>query len=426
MKKNLLINKTVTSILLIGVFCLSIPHYSYAANPTLRETQQNAAQTNTSSQTTRSNTNTSQQTQEDAFRQRTSQLNRIGTNDAQAGAYNGDTSQSTGATGSASGAVSDALGCSASSLLGQAIATGLKSLVSSAVGGAVSSALGNSVPVGLNETADNSAAIKASSEADASTNAFQQIFGVSIGASFNGIAFCIVNGLITYIADSTIAWANSGFQGNPAFIENTGNFLQGLADRQASEFIGALAYNTTGLNVCEPFRVDLAIALSESYGGQDQAGVNPAAISCSMDQIGQNFESFANGGGIGGASIDGYWSNWNQMRQTENNPWGAYIEAGEYLRAQIDVKQNTATFELGLNNGYLNFEKCEDPAAAKKGDKKSCKTYTPGSLIESSLQDTLKIPKERLVAAEKIDQVITAVANALIKKALNKVLEKDN
>ena len=105
---------------------------------------------------------------------------------------------------------------------------------------------------------------------------------------------------------------------------------------------------------------------------------------------------------------------------------GAYIEAGEYLRAQIDVKQNTATFELGLNNGYLNFEKCEDPAAAKKGDKKSCKTYTPGSLIESSLQDTLKIPKERLVAAEKIDQVITAVANALIKKALNKVLEKDN
>jgi hypothetical protein len=113
------------------------------------------------------------------------------------------------------------------------------------------------------------------------------------------------------------------------------------------------------------------------------------------------------------------------MRQTPNNPWGAYIEAGEYLRAQIDVKQNTATFELGLNNGYLNFERCEDPAAAKKGDKSSCRTYTPGSLIESSLQDTLKIPKERLVAAEKIDQVITAIANALIKKALNQVLESN-
>ena len=425
MQKNLLINKTVTSILLIGVFCLSIPQESYAANPELRQSQQNTAQTNTSAptQTTGSNTNTSQQAQENAFRQNVLRQSNIGTNDAQAGAYDGDTSGSAGATGSASGAVSDALGCSASSLLGQAVATGLKSLATKAIG-TVTSAL-TTVPISANAVGDNIDKGATAADADASTNAFQQIFGVPFGASFNGIAFCIVNGLITYIADSTIAWANSGFQGNPVFLENTGNFLQGLADRQASEFIGALAYNTTGLNVCEPFRVDLAIALSESYGGQDQAGVNPAAISCSMDQIGQNFESFANGGGIGGASIDGYWSNWNQMRQTENNPWGAYIEAGEYLRAQVDVKQNTATFELGLNNGYLNFEKCEDPAAAKKGDKKSCKTYTPGSLIESSLNDTIKLGKERLVAAEKIDQVITAVANALIKKALNKVLEKN-
>lgn len=410
MKKSLL-HKIISSILLISVFYLSLPQNTLAANPTLRETQQNAAQTNTTSNQTT------------ALPEVTITGNRV--RDAQAGAYDGDTSQSTGATGSASGAVSDALGCSASSLLGQAVATGLKSLASKAVGRAVSSIAGNSVPTALNESADNSAAIRASSEANTATNAFQEIFGVAYGASFNGIAFCIVNGLITYIADSTIAWANSGFQGNPAFVENTGNFLRGLADRQASEFIGALAYNTTGLNVCEPFRVDLAIALSEVYGGQDQSGLNPTAISCSMDQIGQNFESFANGGGIGGADIQGYWSNWNQMRQTPNNPWGAYIEAGEYLRAQIDVKQNTATFELGLNNGYLNFERCEDPAAAKKGDKSSCRTYTPGSLIESSLQDTLKIPKERLVAAEKIDQVITAIANALIKKALNQVLESN-
>lgn len=421
MHKKLLINKIVTSILLIGVFCLSVPQGASAANPTLRQTQENAAQNNTTAPTQTSapaTTNTTKTTSSN-----TNTIPKaIPVTDAQAEAYDGDTSQSTGNTGSASGAAADALGCSAGALLGNMITSGLKSLITDTVVGELQTQ--QTVPINTQKD-QNTKNIKNAATANADVNAYQQINGIATGSSWNGIAWCIVNGLITYIADSTIAWANSGFQGNPAFIENTGNYLQGLADRQASEFIGALAYNTTGLNVCEPFRVDLAIALSEVYGGQDQAGMNSGRISCSMDQIGQNFENFANGGGMGGANIDGYWSNWNQMRQTENNPWGAYMEAGEYLRAQIATKQNTATFELGLNNGYLNFEKCEDPAAAKKGNKKSCRTYTPGSLIQSSLEDTLKIPKERLVAAEKIDQVITALANALIKKALNTVLEEN-
>jgi hypothetical protein len=349
--------------------------------------------------------------------------------DAQAEAADGDTSGESGAAGGGGAPVSDALGCSASGLLGRAISMGLKSLTSKAVG-KVTSAL-TTVPISANAVGDNIDKNANASEADSSVNAVQQIFGVPFGASFNGIAYCIVNGLITYIADSTIAWANSGFQGNPAFLENPENFFRTLADRQASEFISSVGYNTTGLNVCEPFRVDVAIALSESYGGQDQAGANPNRMSCSMDQIGQNFMDFANGGGGGyggegggGPNVDGYWSNWNQMRRDENNPWGAYMQAGEYLQAQVAVKENTAKFELGLNNGFLNFKKCEDKGAAKKGDTSSCKTYTPGSLIESSLNDTLKLGKERVVAAEKIDQVITAVANALIKKALNTVLEK--
>jgi hypothetical protein len=340
--------------------------------------------------------------------------------DKQAEAADGDTSGTTGGSGGGA-SVSDALGCSASGLLGQAVSMGLKSLTSKAVG-KVTSAL-TTVPISANATGDNIDKTAAASEADSAINAVQQIFGIPFGASFNGIAYCIVNGLITYIADSTIAWANSGFQGNPAFLENPESFFGTLADRQASEFISSLAYNSTGVNVCEPFRVDVAIALSESYGAQ-QGGGNPNRFSCSMDQVGQNFMNFANGGQDGGADINGYWSNWNQMRQEENNPWGAYMEAGEYLRGQIAVKENTAKFELGLNNGFLNFKKCEDKAAAKKGDTSSCKTYTPGSLIESSLNDTIKLGKERLVASEKIDQVITALANALVKKALNTVLQK--
>lgn len=424
MKNARILNRIVTTMVLVGVVSLSIPQHSYAFTEgvdelqRIQQTQQNATQNNTTPN--QSSTGSQNQPIElpDGDRIR----------DNQAGAYDSDTSGVSGGTGSAGGAVSDALGCSASSLLGQAVSLGLKSLVGNTVASQVSSAASQAVPIESNSKFDNLAAIFKATDANTAVNAIQQLFGLPIGASFNGIAYCIVNGLITYIADSTIAWANSGFQGNPAFLENPENFFKTLGDRQASQFISDLGYNATGLNVCEPFRVDLAVALSESYGAE-QNGVNPRRLSCSMDQISQNFMDFANGGGYGGSgggpNIEGYWSNWNQMRQNENNPWGAYIEAGEYLRAQVAVKENTAKFELGLNSGYLSFKKCEDKVAAKKGDTSSCKTYTPGSLIESSLQDTLKIPKERLVAAEKIDQVITALANALIKKALNTVLSKE-
>lgn len=341
--------------------------------------------------------------------------------DQQAVSASGDTSKASGnASSGTGGAVSDALGCSAASLLGEAVSTGLKSLASKAVGKVAS--VFTTVPISATAVGDNIDRGADAADANASTNAFQQIFGVAWGASFNGIAFCIVNGLITYIANSTIAWANSGFNGNPAFLENPEAFFSTLADRQASNFISSVAYNTSGVNVCEPFRADLAIALSQSYGaGQN----NMNRFSCSMDQVSQNFANFANGGYGGGANVNGYWSNWNQMRQDQNNPWGAYIAAGDYMQAQISMKQNTAKFELGLNNGFLNFKKCEDPAAVKKGDNSSCKTTTPGKVIEEQLNSTLNLGKQRLVMADKIDQVVTAVANALVKKALNTVLQKN-
>jgi len=410
-----ILHKAMSGILLFGIATISMPQTLFAIGPDPEsQVRIGAAQT----------TSSSGQTPIQAVPvNEAGVVQAVAVPDGQADAYNSDTSNATGASGSGSGAVSDALKCSASGLLGQAVTMGLKSLVGSAAGSAVSSVAATAVPITANSSSDNTASIKSSSDANASVNAIQQIFGVSFGASFNGIAWCIANGLITYIANSTIAWANSGFQGNPAFLENPETFFQTLADRTASGFIANLAYNKTGINVCEPFRVDLAIALSESYANQrGTAGQN--RLSCSMDQMGQNFQNFANGGGIGGGDIRGYWSNWNALREDENNRWGNYIEAGEYLRAQVSVKENTAKFELGLNNGFLNFKKCEDPVAAKNGDLSSCKSTTPGAIIQSSLEDTLKIPKERLVAADKIDQVITALANALIKKALNKVLEQ--
>ena len=72
-----------------------------------------------------------------------------------------------------------------------------------------------------------------------------------------------------------------------------------------------------------------------------------------------------------------------------------------------------------MNDGWLNFKKCSDP-----NDPASCKTTTPGKLIESSLNQSLGMGKQRLIMADEFDEMITAVVNNLIRVALNKVLEE--
>jgi hypothetical protein len=354
-----------------------------------------------------------------------------GGGDAQANAYSSGTGgNGGGSSGSGGGGVAGALGCSAGSILGQSISMGLKSLVGKALAGTIGAV--KNVPIIANALGDSLDAARNAAEANSAVNAVQQINGIPIGASFNGIAYCIVNSIIQYVTQSTIAWAKSGFNGNPAFIQNPEAFFQTLANTQASQIISGIAYNTNGANACQTFRSDLGTALSQSYGSQIPNGVAPPAqISCSATAPQAGGTVAAPTTGIGaqtssGGSGGGFWSSWNQTRLPENNLAGAYIKASDYISNQITAKKQVTQQEISNNNGYLNFKKCEDTAAAKKGDTSSCKTTTPGSLIQSALQNTINLAKQRLVDASKIDQVITAITNALIKKALNTVLDSTN
>jgi hypothetical protein len=118
---------------------------------------------------------------------------------------------------------------------------------------------------------------------------------------------------------------------------------------------------------------------------------------------------------------EGGWEGWFSMTQNaSNNRIGATILATDALYTRISARNNTAKLELGLNNGFLNYKKCSNP-----NDSRSCKTVTPGTVIQSSLEKSLNLPKDRLVLAQKFDQVISAVVDNLIKVALNEVLNSN-
>lgn len=323
------------------------------------------------------------------------------------------------ATSAVGKTAAEALGCVAGGLLAQVIAQGISVAIA-----------------GLFDAADYSLPVKdiglrANGRLETAAHTSINIFGFPTGVSWDGISWCIVNSIISYIADSTIRWANSGFNGNPSFVQNPERFFKGLADQQASQFIQQLAYDTTGFNVCKPFRAQIAIGLANSYNNNTG---NKFDGSCSLDTVKNNVSGFAknpitvssSGGQSPQAGINNYWKNWNQTRQDQNNPFGAYLLAQDYMNTQISMKNNTMSVQLQTNGGFLSFYKCEDPEAAKKGDTRSCNVTTPGKLVQSSLEKSLNLPKDRLVLASKFDQVVTAIVNNLIKVALDKVLTPSN
>jgi hypothetical protein len=351
--------------------------------------------------------------------------------DPQVKAYLGQQEdQSTNIASTAGAVAGDVLGCGAGLILANLIIYGFNFLLS-ALRGVLERNLALALPVNLVGKAARD--IQAQTEAHTITT----IFGIPIGVSWDAIGWCIVNSIITDIANKTIEWANSGFNGKPAFIQNPERLFEGLADREATDFIQGVAYGAGGINLCEPFKIEVAVGLSESYGNSytneygGAVGANGAyeaygrQASCSIDQMKNNIQNFGkdvrvttNSSGQSVRDNSGFWSAWNATRRDENNVWGSYQIANDFLGARISRQQNTAKLEIGMNKGWLNFKKCEDPK-----DTNSCDTYTPGTLIQSSLEKSLGLPKDRLVSVQKFDQVITAIVNNLIKVALNKVLE---
>lgn len=249
-------------------------------------------------------------------------------------------------------------------------------------------------------------------EADTNARTGMFVMGIQTGVSWDGIAYCVVNTIIDYIVNSTIAWANSGFKGNPAFIRNPEQFFKQLADREAANFIREVAYDTTGINVCAPFRIVISTGLAGSYSGMNNYGRNN---SCSLSQMQQNAMQ------SGRYTITSP-TDWIALTKPQNNIYYSYISAGDELSKRISVKRNTATLDLTINRGFLSYKKCKDES---KPESKTnpCDTVTPGGLIADSLSKTLNMSKERLVSAQRFDQMVDAIVNNLIKIALSKALE---
>lgn len=294
-------------------------------------------------------------------------------------------------------------------LLASSITSGIKSVGKSMMGSATETT--TKVPVTLIGT---QVATNIEAETNARTGSFMSGTNTQIGVGWDGIGYCIVNTIIDYIINSTIQWANTGFKGNPAFIRNPEQFFQNIANREASLFIQELAYNKVGINVCSPFRIQIATGLKAAYNGSLNNMKNYG--SCTLTQMQQNMMQ-------SGQYTITTPTDWIALTRPENNIYYSYIKAGDELHNRINIKRNTATLDLTINKGFLSYKKCKDDTKPESKTN-TCEVKTPGIMIADGLSKTLGMSKDRLVNAQRFDQMVDAIVNNLIKIAISKTMEE--
>lgn len=251
------------------------------------------------------------------------------------------------------------------------------------------------------------------------------------------------NSLLRELTKATVKWIDSGFDGSPAFITDTGAFLQDTADRTIGDFL----MNDPALNfLCDPFKIQLKINLGLQYAPFEDE------IKCSFTNALGNVDTALMDTFTGGDFINGGgWDSWLQITTVpQNNPLGAMVIAQEELTARIAGNKEITLAEANWGQGFLTFKKCTGPDGktatsygaldAKKtntvdrsgnvtftssGDSNTtCVAQTPGEVISNAINwaDSSDIRKTEL--ANDTTDILNALLNQLTSKLTNGLLSQ--
>lgn len=232
--------------------------------------------------------------------------------------------------------------------------------------------------------------------------------------------------LIHRLVQQTIIWIQGG--GKPQFVENWKGFLSDAANEAAGDVINRI---TPGL--CQGFGPLIQVAFLRAQPATTQ-------VACTLDQVVANIRSFANDFKNGG------WQAYGASLEPQNNLFGVIALTGDLVAKKASEAEKAAQNEATASGGYKSqklpsnwktvneyrdcmaregLDSCDDAcpcAGLADVDVRvpvDYKTTTPGKTVGDIVHETLPSPIARIVNAEDI----TALTSALINSALNKLLK---
>jgi hypothetical protein len=189
---------------------------------------------------------------------------------------------------------------------------------------------------------------------------------------FDGIAITLAKNQLTAMTRSATNWVNSGYGGNPLFVQNMTNFTNNIERNVLETGIDALlapdgnqnpyasdfarssirGYGSSSHNFLGNLQSDLGAFINDPVSYYSDNSINRAERTALQRAQDAN-SAFANDFSVGG------WDGWLALTQRDqNNPLGFTMLASQQLAdtqaAQINLKKD----ELTQNNGFLSQKTC--------------------------------------------------------------------
>ena len=236
-------------------------------------------------------------------------------------------------------------------------------------------------------------------------------------------------------------WVQGG--GEPQFVSNWQGFLGDAADVAAGGVISKYAPQLCS-NFGPLLRVSLVSPGSGSYGAQS----NPYA--CTLTNVVSNIDSFKDSFQNGG------WLAYGEVLKPQNNIFGSIIQMNDAMIAESQTAQKSAENEAVSGGGFQSQKDCSKPivysepeqiggissiadaraamgssfvSAECPGGGKPCtkvvscdsggwSNTTPGGLIANATDQISESPVGRVVNANDITALVSAIANSVLNKLM--------
>lgn len=287
---------------------------------------------------------------------------------------------------------------------------------------------------------------------------------------FDGIAITLAKNQLTSMTRSAVNWVNSGYGGNPFFVQNMTNLTNNieknvletgidilLSPENESPYARDFARSTirgyssgvgtgsSSLNFLSNLSSDLGAFITDpkSYYTDDQlwqAYDTRTALQRAQDANNTFANDFSSGG----------WDAYLALTQKpQNNPLGFTMLASQKLSDTQSQQISDTKDELAQNNGFLNQKTCvewqlfDDTGKPLKKNTQTLgainnvggnivlsktksnsgydkcwtwKTITPGSIIKEKTTSYLNSPERQLELADTINESLNALFSILISK----------
>ncbi|KKW45537.1 MAG: hypothetical protein UY96_C0019G0003 [Parcubacteria group bacterium GW2011_GWB1_56_8] len=228
--------------------------------------------------------------------------------------------------------------------------------------------------------------------------------------------------LVQRFVQQVITWVQGG--GRPQFVTNWRGFLADAANVAAGDVIYRVAPN-----LCRPFGPLIRLSFQAPT-------IAEAPVMCTLDQVVQNIEDFANDFRNGG------WIAYGATLEPKNNFFGALIETHDLALKEAVEAQEAAKNKALAGSGYLPTERCVrerdvDPYAEcldTEGSSDACtaligapartvcdeyETTTPGKNISDVVSKALSAPIDQIVNANDITSLIGVLINSAVNRLIN-------